>query len=310
MLDGFLKLFFFYPEFWNRQKTNLYIMWLENKNHMNLAITGPTSGIGAETLKELTKDFEKLLILARNPAKAKELIQSLDSSRRSKVVFIPLDLADMDSILKSIPLIKKEVEHLDILINNAGGIFQNKEITVDGFELTLSANHLGHFLLTHHLIPLLLKSKSPKVINVSSEAHRAARPNFNDIQYEKENYSSFNAYANVKLFNILFTKSLVERYGSKGLSSYALHPGVVKSNFGMETSGVFKFLWKLATPLMITQKEGARTSIYLAKNKINESHNGYYFKKSKPNTPSAHARSKKMRERLWKESERLLDKWL
>lgn len=277
---------------------------------MNLAITGATSGIGAETLKELAKDFEKLLILARNPMKAKELIQNLDPGIRSKVVFIPLDLADMDSIVKSIPLIKKEVDHLDVLINNAGGIFQNKEMTVDGFELTFSANHLGHFLLTHHLIPLLLKSKSSKVINVSSEAHRAARPKFTDIQFEKVEYSSFNAYANVKLFNILFTKSLVDKYASKGLSSYALHPGVVKSNFGIDTSGVFKFLWKLATPFMITPKDGAKTSIYLAKNKIDKSFNGYYFKKSKPNTPSSAARSEKMREKLWKESERLLEKWL
>ncbi len=277
---------------------------------MNLAITGPTSGIGAETFKALARDFKKLLILARNPAKAKDLIQSLDPSLRNKAVFVPLDLADMDSIVKSIALIEKEVDHLDVLINNAGGIFQNKEITKDGFELTFSANHLGHFLLTHHLIPLLLKSKSPKVINVSSEAHRAARPNFNDIQYMDGNYSSFNAYANVKLFNILFTKSLVDRYESKGLSSFALHPGVVKSNFGKETSGVFKFFWKLATPFMITPKEGAKTSIYLAKNKIDNSKNGYYFKNSKANTPSTDARSKKMRERLWQESERLLEKWL
>ncbi|SMD44966.1 NAD(P)-dependent dehydrogenase, short-chain alcohol dehydrogenase family [Aquiflexum balticum DSM 16537] len=277
---------------------------------MNLAITGPTSGIGAETFKALTKDFDKLLILARNLDKAKDLIQSLDSNIRTKAVFVPLDLADMNSIVKSIALIEKEVEHLDVLINNAGGIFQNKEITKDGFELTFSANHLGHFLLTHHLIPLLLKSKSPKVINVSSEAHRAAKPNFNDVQYENGNYSSFNAYANAKLFNILFTKSLVDRYSSKGLSSFALHPGVVKSNFGMETSGVFKFLWKLATPFMVTPKEGAKTSIYLAKNKIDKSYNGYYFKNSKPNTPSTTARSKKMQERLWQESERLLNKWL
>jgi NAD(P)-dependent dehydrogenase (short-subunit alcohol dehydrogenase family) len=277
---------------------------------MNLAITGPTSGIGSETFKELAKDFKKLLILARNPDKANDLIQSLDSNLRAKAVFVPLDLADMDSIVKSIALIEKEVEHLDVLINNAGGIFQNKEITKDGFELTFSANHLGHFLLTQHLIPLLLKSKSPKIINLSSEAHRAARPNFSDIQYENGSYSSFNAYANAKLFNILFTKSLVDRYASKGLCSFALHPGVVKSNFGMETSGVFKFLWKLATPFMITPKEGAKTSIYLAKNEIDKSKNGYYFKNSKPNTPSTTARSKKMRERLWQESESLLEKWL
>ena len=277
---------------------------------MILAITGPTSGIGAETFKALVPDFEKILILARNPKKAKELVESLHSDFQSKCIFIPIDLSDLSSIAKAGKMIQKEVDLIDVLINNAGGIFQKKEITTNGFELTFAANHLGHFLLTNLLMPLLLKSKSPKVINVSSEAHRAARPDFSDLQYERKSYSSFNAYANAKLFNILFTKSLVDKFGEKGLSSYALHPGVVKSNFGMETAGVFKFLWKLATPFMITPKDGAKTSIYLAKNKIDSQKNGYYFKKSKAATPSTEARSKKMRENLWEISEKAVSKWM
>jgi NAD(P)-dependent dehydrogenase (short-subunit alcohol dehydrogenase family) len=277
---------------------------------MILAITGPTSGIGTKTYKALASDFEKVLILARNPKKAKELVASLHNDLQSKSVFVPIDLSDMSSVSKAALLVQKEVDHIDVLINNAGGIFQNKEVTVDGLELTFAANHLGHFLLTNLLIPLLLKSNSPKVINVSSEAHRAARPDFSDLHYEKKKYSSFNAYANAKLFNILFTKSLVDKYKDKGLSAYALHPGVVKSNFGMETAGVFKFLWKLATPFMISPEEGAKTSIYLAKNKIDKSLNGYYFKKNKPNTPSSEARSKKMRAKLWEASEKSVSKWL
>ncbi|WP_373524207.1 SDR family NAD(P)-dependent oxidoreductase [Aquiflexum sp.] len=277
---------------------------------MILAITGPTSGIGSETLKGLVPDCEKALILARNPKKAKALIDSLPKDLQHRAIFIPVDLSDMNSVSKAAALVKKEVTQIDVLINNAGGIFQNKEVTVDGFELSFAANHIGHFLLTNLLMPILLKSKSPKVINVSSEAHRAARPDFNDLQYEKKNYSSFTAYANVKLFNILFTKSLVDRFGHKGLSSYALHPGVVKSNFGMDTSGVFKILWKLATPFMITPKDGAKTSIFLAKTKINKSLNGYYFKKSKPSKPSSEALSKKLRDRLWEVSEKSVANWM
>lgn len=277
---------------------------------MILAITGPTSGIGSKTFIALAPESEKVLILARNPKKVEFLVASLPAEFQSKCIFIPIDLSDMDSVAKAAEMIRKKVDHIDVLINNAGGIFQNKEVTGDGFELTFAANHLGHFLLTNLLIPILLKSRSPKVINVSSEAHRAARPDFSDLHFEKKNYSSFNAYANVKLFNILFTKSLVDKFGDKGLSSYALHPGVVKSNFGMETAGVFKFLWKLATPFMITPEEGAKTSIYLAKNKIDSKKNGYYFKKSKPTTLSSEARSKKMREKLWEISEKSVSKWL
>jgi NAD(P)-dependent dehydrogenase (short-subunit alcohol dehydrogenase family) len=159
-------------------------------------------------------------------------------------------------------------------------------------------------------MPILLNSKGPKVINVSSEAHRAAKVDFDDLNYEKKKFSSFVSYANVKLFNILLTKSLAEKYGEKGLNAYALHPGVVKTNFGKETSGIFGFFWKLAAPFMITAEEGAKTTIFLAKTKIDSLKNGYYFKKSKPTKPSSEANSKKMRDRLWKESEALLKNWL
>jgi NAD(P)-dependent dehydrogenase (short-subunit alcohol dehydrogenase family) len=277
---------------------------------MKLAITGPTSGIGEVAFSKLTPYFNEIFLLARNESKVDKLIQSLSSSDQKKVRFIYCDLADMDSVVIAAKSILEKTTSLDVLINNAGGIFQNKEVTKDGFEMGLSTNHLGHFLLTRHLMPILLNSKGPKVINVSSEAHRAAKVDFDDLNYEKKKFSSFVSYANVKLFNILFTKSLADKYGEKGLNAYALHPGVVKTNFGKETSGIFGFFWKLAAPFMITAEEGAKTTIFLAKTKIDSLKNGYYFKKSKPTKPSSEANSKKMRDRLWKESEALLKNWL
>lgn len=277
---------------------------------MKIAITGPTSGIGEVTFKKLASSAEQLFLLARNKEKATQLISDLPKAHQEKVVFVPIDLADMDSVRKASELIKNSSDDLDILINNAGGIFNKRHITKDGFELSLSANHLGHFLLTHHLMDLLLKSKSPKVINLSSEAHRAAKVNFEDLNYGESSYSSFNAYANVKLFNILFTKSLKEKYGEKGLQSYALHPGVVKTNFGQESGGIFKLFWKLATPFMINAEDGAKTTLHLAQTALPKSYNGYYFKNSKPLTPSSTARSKEMRDKLWSFSEEKLAKWL
>lgn len=277
---------------------------------MKLAITGPTSGIGAVAFSKLTPYFDEVYMVARNETKAKALIQSLSPSDQKKVRIIICDLTVMDSVVAAAKSIQEKTATLDVLINNAGGIFQNKEVTKDGFEMSLAANHLGHFLLTHHLMPLLLTSKNPKVINVSSEAHRAAKVDFNDLNYEHKKFSSFLSYANVKLFNILFTKSLSEKFGDKGMQAFALHPGVVKTNFGKETSGIFGIFWKLASPFMITAEDGAKTTIFLAKTKIDEKFSGGYFKKSKPINPSSEANSKKMRDRLWKESELLLKKWL
>lgn len=277
---------------------------------MKIAITGPTSGIGEVTFKKLAASAEQLFLLARNEEKATRLISGLSKPHQEKVIFVPLDLADMDSVKKAAEMIKNHSDFLDLLINNAGGIFDKKHLTKDGFELSLSANHLGHFLLTHHLMDLLLKAENPKVINLSSEAHRAAKVNFEDLNYDQSSYSSFNAYANVKLFNILFTKSLKEKYGAQGLQAYALHPGVVKTNFGKESGGVFKLFWKLATPFMINAEDGAKTTLHLAQTTLPKSYNGYYFKNSKPLTPSSSARSKEMRDKLWSYSEEKLAKWL
>ncbi|PSL07077.1 SDR family NAD(P)-dependent oxidoreductase [Cecembia rubra] len=277
---------------------------------MKLAITGPTSGIGAVTFQQLTPICKQIFFLARNEAKAKEEIAKLPLQEQNKVKFIYTDLADFESVNNSAQQIERLTDSIDLLINNAGGIFPEKVITKNGFELTLSANHLGHFLLTNKLMPALLKAENPKIINVSSEAHKVARVNFEDLNYSQTKYSAFTAYANVKLFNILFTKSLVEKFGKEGLKSYALHPGVVKTNFGNEANGIFKLFWTIAKPFMINAQNGAKTTVFLAKTQLPESQNGFYFKNSKPASPSRMAISKNMREKLWLKSEELLEKWL
>jgi len=276
----------------------------------SIAITGPTSGIGSETVKGLVSSFDKIYLLARNDAKAKTIIESFPVKDQSKFSFIQMDLADMDSVKMAAKSLIGKIESLDALVNNAGGIFGEKIITKDGFELTFSANHLGHFLLTELLLPILLKSGDPKIINVSSEAHRTAKVNFEDLQYQNKSYNSFIAYSNAKLFNILFTKSLVEKYGEKGLKSFSLHPGIVKTNFAKENAGTFGLFWILASPFMITPAQGAHTSIFLAKTSSKELTNGGYFKKSKAVKPSTAGNSKRMRDLLWQKSEELLKPWL
>ena len=271
-----------------------------------MAITGPTSGIGEETFKSLISDFDQLFLLARNPRKAEELIGKLPEAAKHKVVFVEVDLSDLHSVKRAASKVMEKAGHIDLLVNNAGGIFTKKETTKDKFELTFQANHLGHFLLTQELMPLLLSAPAPKVINVSSEAHRAGKVDLHDLQFENKTYQSFLAYANAKLFNIWFTKSLVDHYSSKGLSAYALHPGVVKTNFAKESSGIFNLFWKLASPFMIDASAGARTSIFLARTKLPASQNGYYFKNRKVMKPSGLALNKEMREKFWIKSMELI----
>ncbi|WP_114751238.1 SDR family oxidoreductase [Pleomorphovibrio marinus] len=273
---------------------------------MNLAITGPTSGIGTETVKALHTKFEKIFLLARNEGKCQELIESLSlKGAKEKFEFIHLDLANLSSVHQAAEYLLEKKLPIHVLINNAGGIFPEKLKTKDGLEMTFSVNHLGHFLLTNKILPLLEKAQGARVINVSSEAHKAAKPDFEDLQVTKS-YSSFPVYANAKLFNILFTKSLAERYADKHITSYALHPGVVKTNFGNDFSGIFKWLIKLAQPFMISAEKGAETSVFLSLAEGVEKKSGGYFKKSKESKPSQIANSRKYRETLWEKSNEII----
>lgn len=269
---------------------------------MNLAITGATSGIGAETALALAPKCKQLFLLVRNSKKGEALRDTLKSSSgTTNIEIIFCDLTDLKSEAAAADTLAQKIDHLDVLINNAGGIFPEGELTADGFETTFQVNHLGHFLLTRALMPLLLNSTAPRVINVSSEAHKAASGDLKKATSVAD-YKSFPVYADAKLYNILFTKSLDEKYGQRGLGAYSLHPGVVKTNFGGQHKGVFKFLLKIAQPFMISAKQGAETSIYLASEPLKNYWSGGYFNKSKPSSPSSKAIQKQLRDELWEKS--------
>jgi NAD(P)-dependent dehydrogenase (short-subunit alcohol dehydrogenase family) len=270
-------------------------------NTKTIAITGATSGIGLATSEELLKKGHHLIFLVRNTEKAQQLIAKWDE--KANVNIIKCDLADLKSVRKAGEELLQKTDQLDVLINNAGGTFNERMESNNGFELHLAVNHLGHFLLTKVLMPVLEKSNA-KVINVSSEAHRAGKPDWSDLNLKKK-YSTILGYGNAKLYNILFTKSLAD----KGLTSYALHPGVIDSGFGDQLPGPFKLMWKLGKPFMKTTREGASTSIFLASQNLAADKNGAYFKNKKVKKASSLANSQAARDRLWEESEKMVEEF-
>ena len=277
-----------------------------NRHTMNLAITGATSGIGIETVKALAPNFAEVFLLVRNTERAEQLVaQWTEEGHSANFHVIPCDLADLKTVAAAAEKIKAKCSQLDVLINNAGGINKERKITKDGLELSFSVNHLGHFLLTQRLMPLLLAGGGARIINVSSEAHKVAKPDMSDLQ-SKKSYNPLKAYGNVKLFNILFTRSLVERYGDEGIHVFSLHPGMVRTNFGSGFTGLVKFGMKIVKPLMISPKKGAQMSIFLARDPSVLKLNGGYFKKGKLAKASRIADSVELRNQLWEESDKLL----
>ncbi len=267
-------------------------------------ITGATSGIGEETALALAKKDHALYLLVRNTEKGEELKQRLITETGNQHIFIvECDLADMKSVSAAVDELKAKLFAVNVLINNAGGIFSTRKITTDGFEMTLAVNHLGHFLLTTGLMPLLEKGHA-RIINLTSDAHKVGKPVFADLQAEK-GYSPLKAYAMAKLFNIYFTKSLAEKYADKGITAYCLHPGIVNTNFSAGTSGFLKFIFWVMRPFMITAAKGAETPVYLATAPKLDKYSGQYFVKKKVAKPASVANDVAACDQLWVISEEL-----
>jgi NAD(P)-dependent dehydrogenase (short-subunit alcohol dehydrogenase family) len=268
-------------------------------------ITGATSGIGKATAFTLAKRGHALYLLVRDIGKGEEVKKEIARQTGNQQVFIiKCDLSELQSVRLAAEELSSKLFNINLLINNAGGMFVKRKESADGFEMTFAVNYLGHFALTHYLMPLLARGHA-RIINVSSEAYRMAKPDLDDLQLLNK-YSPFKAYANSKLFNIYFTKSLAEKYADKGILAYALHPGMVNTAFGIDSTG-YKIMHLLARPWMITPEKAVEGIIHLASNPKIEKKSGAYFKKLKPVKSSSAANDNKFRDELWNISSQLIN---
>ncbi len=162
-------------------------------------ITGATSGIGRETALGLAKKDHALYLLVRNVVKGEQLKKDIIAQTGNKQIHIvKCDLADLHSVREAADELNGKLVSVNVLINNAGGIFPERKLSKDGFEMTFATNHLGHFLLTMGIMPLLEKGHA-RVISLSSSAHKMGKPSFDDIQWEQHKYSASKAYGIAKL---------------------------------------------------------------------------------------------------------------
>lgn len=269
-------------------------------------ITGSTSGIGKVAALELAKKGHAIYMLVRNIPKGERVREEIMTQTGNKNIhIIRCDVSDMQSVREAAEELKGKLFGINILINNAGSAFLEKQLSKDGFEMTFALNHLGHFLLTTSLMPLLERGQA-RVINVSSEGHQRAKLNFDDLKWEHTPYKVMKAYGISKLYNIYFTKSLAERYKDKGIVSYALHPGVVNTNIWDGVKGFARLFVSVLKLFMITPEKGAETIIYLATQPKLEKNSGKYFIKCKVAKNSLIADNAEARNKLWAISEKLV----
>lgn len=224
-----------------------------------IVITGASDGIGAEAARQLHANGAKVVIVGRSPERTKAIADKLG------VTYYLADFSQLASVRKLAADLRRDYTHIDVLVNNAGGIFGNRKVSDDGHELTLQVNHLAPFLLTNLLMDTLVASKAV-VINTSSIANKIlSKFDIDDLENE-HNYSPNSAYGNAKLANILFTKELHNRYHDAGLATAALHPGNVATSFAKDSTSPLRFLYNtfLSKFLLITPQKGADTIVWLA----------------------------------------------
>lgn len=270
-------------------------------------VTGATNGLGLVTARELARLGARVIVVGRSARRTQEVVAQLKrETRNDKVEEALCDFSKLSDIRALADDLKNRCDRLDVLVNNVGGIFETRHTTSDGFEMTFAVNHLGYVALTLPLLDLLRKSAPARIVNVSSGAHFAGRIRFDDLQ-STQGYSGFSAYAASKLMNILFTRELARRLEGRGVTVNAAHPGPVATNFAQNnTTGMFRWVYRLAKVFMLSPEAGARTQIHLATSPEVEGVTGAYFVRSKQSRISARAAHDEDARRLWEVTEALL----
>ncbi len=279
-----------------------------------VVVTGSNVGIGLETAVGVAAQGATTVLACRNQGKAEAAAREVTQRTWNDDVHVaPLDLADLASVRKAAEEVLTRWDRLDVLVNNAGGTWSARQETTQGFEYTFGVNHLGHFYLTNLLLERLRAGAGSRVVNLTSVGHHAARRGmrFDDLQSER-GYEAMEAYCRSKLANVLFTRELAKRLDDRGgtptLTVNAVHPGPVRSSFGMDGDlhGFMNVGMRLARPFEISPKRGAKTSLHLALSPDVAGKTGMYWVRSKPGHMSRQARDDEAAARLWDESERLL----
>ncbi|GAN03771.1 retinol dehydrogenase 13-like [Mucor ambiguus] len=292
-------------------------MDIQNKT---ILITGASDGIGKETALGLAEKNPKMIIMAcRESEKARQahqLVCEHHTRKQSNVVLEFVDLADLSSIKDFVGRLSHQSIVVDVLINNAGVILNDKQQTKDGFEMQFGTNYLGHFLLTELLLQKSMISldelQPARVINLSSHAMLFGHIDFDDIHFERRKYTGWKAYTQSKLANVMYANYLDRSY--KGLIANSVHPGMVRTQFA-KNSGMFHILDIALYPIFYllsnSPAQGAQTSIYLASSPDIQS-GGMYYMNSKTFTmlKNRESQDEKIQEKLYIYSKNAVGEYL
>ena len=271
------------------------------QNGKTAVITGANSGMGKASAGMLAEKGYHVVMLVRNKERGKEALEELQKEYPRSFDMILCDLSDAQSVHDAAEEIRMRYSSLDVLLNNAGLITTKRQLNNEGLEMQLAVNHVGHFILTMKLLPLM--QEGTRIIQVASGAHKWGEIHFDDLTLEK-NFRPFKAYGQSKLANVLFAEALSRRLKPNGITVNSCHPGAVGTNMGVNReTGFGRGIMRLLKPFFRTPEEGADTAVFLATDPSVAKITGKYFYNRKPMSLVKKAQDQKLSEKLWKWTE-------
>lgn len=262
-------------------------------------ITGPTHGIGEVAARRIAAAGYRMILACRDVELGASVARGLAKDSAGHEV-LACDLASLEGVAVAIERVRERCDHLDLLVNNAGCMTGGDRRTDDGHELMMQVNHIGHFMLTTRLLPLLEAAPNARVVIVASRAHYRASIDPADPLADHAPLSGMAAYSRSKLANVMFSLALAERLKGGATTVNCLHPGVVATNLMSGTGGFMRIAGRIAARVMLSSEEGAHTMTHLALSHDVEGVSGRYFDEhQRESEPSRAASDTAVQRALW-----------
>jgi NAD(P)-dependent dehydrogenase (short-subunit alcohol dehydrogenase family) len=268
-------------------------------------ITGATHGIGLAAAEELARRGAELTIIARDSGRAASAVEQITRAGGGAAVDVLIaDVSSQAAVREVATESLRRYARIDVLINNAGAIYEHRRETVDGIELTWGTNHLSTFLLTNLLLERIIDSAPARVVTTTSDAHKGHLIPFDDLNAQRSyRMRGYTRYGETKLANILFTVELARRLRGTQVTANCFHPGLVATGFNRNNGKLMSAAMMIARPFSRSPRKGAETLVWLADSLDAGALNGAYVVDCREATPSKPAMDAEVARRLWRVSE-------